>query len=817
MVQHLGKYLGKVREITGSLKISRTYALVSLDFFENLRYIRGKNTHGENEYSLTILENENLQKLFSTRPDGGTVRILRTEDDGRESDGNALIHYNARLCKKEIKAMIRDSGLYDPGENSADISYATNGHKAICGSRKLDVKLEKVGSRITLLRWENYKQTIKDFWPAANVRTLLGYEIHYREISKVTYEKHNLTKYDGRDACGGDDWIVLDKMPSTTISKSNDTLYWPQETDFLKVKPYSYYAYFISTLLLKEYAGSQGVQGAESDIKYFHTPEDIPEPPVSVRVAKTSYSSLNITWEPPEVPNGVIDHYEVVLTLNEINPARLINRPYCTDSGKVVQQKEDKKSRVFVIPSKAAVNKTLPEGVCDCDTCGALQPKNNGIKDTVDKMEEEIFFDAVINIIFESPNSPLSPGPSSGGREKRSVSGQLKKDSGALEENAILPEEDVDDGKTFESQNNNETAEEEEEEEEEEDDVEVEKDGLERVPVKNSVRMGEGPKDPMPYSVAKKLPDGGKIYKVFAARVDGDRRSLYVPNLKHYGGYTITVRACQQVRTLDTDGSLIATGNVADLGEDGRGGSQDGVRYEKFCSMDVVREERVLHKPGADDIESDVWTSVQNDTNRVWLSWHPPSDPNELILNYIVELKSKQDSAGSTECVTAKDFKDANYRFRPDRTGSYYVRVRAVSVYGQGAWTKYKWITVPGETGTLVVAVVVPIIFVLLVLVVLTAFYQYRRSKQPEYGPNVVSFNGLYCSVGELYKVDEWEVEREKVVIGEELGSGAFGRVHKGTYDDPDKGLIECAIKTVKEGASHAECIQFLQEAQTMK
>ena len=826
VVQQLEQYLGKVKEITGGLKISRTYALVSLDFFRNLQYIRGKNKYGDNKYSLTILENENLQKLFPVREDGSTVRVLRTDDDGSESDGNAFIHYNARLCKEEIKSLIRNSGLEDPGENSPDISYATNGGKAICGSRKLKVELQKVDSNIALIQWENYKQTIKDVWQEANVRTLLGYKIHYREISEATFRAQNMTKYDGRDACGGDDWVVLDQTPTTTLEKDEESgmLYWPPEFLFLSpLLPYSYYAIFISTLLVKEYAGSEGVEGAESDIIYFHTPEDIPKPPTEVRVRKTSYSSFNLTWEPPEVPNGIIDHYEIVLTLNEINAARLMDRPYCKESMKATdmaafdKKEEEEKEKAFAGGDATLANVTSSaDGTCDCATCGGVAvKKNNGIKAPSQKMQEEFFFDAVLNVVFDAQSSsssaPVEEEEEEGGRVKRSVEVAVPKrwrrsvgDAQGKEKqrNAILLDSGLDSEAPDAAQGKNET-------EEEDDGIEVEEDGLERYRVMNS-KMG-GLSEPMPYSEAQRFPDGRKIYKVFAKRVPGDQRSLFVRDLKHYGGYTISVRACQAAFEVKDYMFMMGEGSS----------TEDAVKkkeYMKFCSMDVVKEERVLHKPGADDITSKVRTISQNDTNRVWLSWDPPSDPNELILNYVLELKSKQESAGSIECVTAKQFEDAGRRFRPDRTGSYYVRVRAVSLRGEGNWTDSQWITVPSEASTMIVAIVVPIVVVSLALIAAAAAYQYKRSKDHIPDGGVVSVNPNYWQLGELYQADEWEVDRHKVVIGEELGRGAFGKVHKGTFDDQENGvLVECAIKTVREGASHTECLEFLNEAQTMK
>ena len=38
-----------------------------------------------------------------------------------------------------------------------------------------------------------------------------------------------------------------------------------------------------------------------------------------------------------------------------------------------------------------------------------------------------------------------------------------------------------------------------------------------------------------------------------------------------------------------------------------------------------------------------------------------------------------------------------------------------------------------------------------------------------------------------MYVVDDWEVEREDVDIGTELGKGSFGMVYKGTFKDPKK------------------------------
>lgn len=70
------------------------------------------------------------------------------------------------------------------------------------------------------------------------------------------------------------------------------------------------------------------------------------------------------------------------------------------------------------------------------------------------------------------------------------------------------------------------------------------------------------------------------------------------------------------------------------------------------------------------------------------------------------------------------------------------------------------------------------------------------------------------CLQDEVYIVDEWEIEREKVELGKQLGGGAFGVVFAGKYDDVKLGKIDVAVKTVKDSQL---CRNLLSEAQVMK
>ena len=80
VVEELQRHLNRVKIITGSLKIARSFPIVSLDFFHNLEEIQGIRPQDSKEnkkhYSITIMENENLQKLFSTKVNGRNVKVI---------------------------------------------------------------------------------------------------------------------------------------------------------------------------------------------------------------------------------------------------------------------------------------------------------------------------------------------------------------------------------------------------------------------------------------------------------------------------------------------------------------------------------------------------------------------------------------------------------------------------------------------------------------------------------------------------------------------------------------------------------------------
>ena len=166
IVRHLKENLGKVKIITGSLKIKRSFPIMSLDFFESLEMIEGiqpvpaKGEEPVNKYSLEISENENLQKLFPILPDGSSVKIQwrRSKIDHPVPSGKALIHFNPNLCYSEIDRMVNASGLQKPKDE--DISKLTNGDKAVCSQNKLKLTLRNDISPLIFVNFDSYQNVI---------------------------------------------------------------------------------------------------------------------------------------------------------------------------------------------------------------------------------------------------------------------------------------------------------------------------------------------------------------------------------------------------------------------------------------------------------------------------------------------------------------------------------------------------------------------------------------------------------------------------------------------------------------------------------
>lgn len=110
--------LKDIEIIEGSLKITRSFPIVSLHFFKKLRVIKGQ-TLETNRYALYVMDNPNLQVLFEQK-----VLIEK---------GKLFFHFNPKLCYDLIKKL-QDDVVELRGANLAieDVAINSNGDKTGC-------------------------------------------------------------------------------------------------------------------------------------------------------------------------------------------------------------------------------------------------------------------------------------------------------------------------------------------------------------------------------------------------------------------------------------------------------------------------------------------------------------------------------------------------------------------------------------------------------------------------------------------------------------------------------------------------------------
>eukprot|EP00118_Oscarella_pearsei_P018035 m.182202 g.182202 ORF g.182202 m.182202 type:complete len:1194 (+) comp39289_c0_seq20:59-3640(+) len=119
-------------------------------------------------------------------------------------------------------------------------------------------------------------------------------------------------------------------------------------------------------------------------------------------------------------------------------------------------------------------------------------------------------------------------------------------------------------------------------------------------------------------------------------------------------------------------------------------------------------------------------------------------------------------------------------------------------------------------------AIIAPAVVSILCLIVMIAVVGYcivgkrRRFLMQNQSPdNMEAFNMVY-SERLVYVSDEWEVDREDVIVEELLGEGAFGKVHRGIFQRSDSSQT-VAIKSCRNGGDSEDATLFLNEASVMK
>ncbi|XP_072941369.1 insulin-like receptor isoform X2 [Epargyreus clarus] len=296
--------LGEIRVISGCLKVTRSYPLVSLMFLRSLERIGGKCDDNKTQTVLHIFNNPNLELLWDW-----SIKKLVIET------GKLFIHFNPKLCYSQIlplKNMTRQSTF-----DEIEVSQDNNGNQASCLQETLNLSVQTVHRSFVVLTWDKYCLT--------DSRKLLGYSVYYLPT------ENNVTIYGQRDACS-DNWnaldIPMDKLQNNTDpveAKSTKVLTNPCENaqpEFYllsQLTPYTRYALYVKT-----YTTLQDQKGAQSAIVYFRTLPGQPSPPLGLTAESVRAHSATIRWAPPALPNGTITSYRIELQANFYNRPKIL-------------------------------------------------------------------------------------------------------------------------------------------------------------------------------------------------------------------------------------------------------------------------------------------------------------------------------------------------------------------------------------------------------------------------------------------------------------------------------------------------------------
>nr|XP_045624829.1 uncharacterized protein LOC123774536 [Procambarus clarkii] len=260
--RELEEHLSNIEEITGFLKIFRS-SLTSLSFLNSLTRIGGEILL-HNNYSLVVLDNPNLHSLWNT--------TNLTVDNGK-----VFVQSNPKLCLHHIQQLVNDANI--TGLSETDVSSTSNGDKAPCNVRPLNATVNSSPLYGTL--------TV----------TVASTSLPPDTVYYVNYKKtdNNVSLYESEGPCSDLGWSTMEMGAGTGT--------------IVSLEPYTRYAVYV-----KVYSLGTSTKGAQSDVLYAITSPYNPTEPVHLGWTSPNSSSLEVWWEPPRRPNGVIDHYLVTLT-----------------------------------------------------------------------------------------------------------------------------------------------------------------------------------------------------------------------------------------------------------------------------------------------------------------------------------------------------------------------------------------------------------------------------------------------------------------------------------------------------------------------
>uniref|UniRef100_A0A915HLP0 receptor protein-tyrosine kinase n=1 Tax=Romanomermis culicivorax TaxID=13658 RepID=A0A915HLP0_ROMCU len=700
------------------IKVSFSKSLSSLDFFKNLRIIRG-NALWAGRFAFTIFQNKNLVSMWNRPSNSAFLRIL---------NGGIQFQNNPRLCMDEIQNFAQQISL--PSHSDKDISPFSNSNTV-----KIDLTVGFSDKHVVVLNWTPYEGG-----------EFIGYKVYFRTVNDESVDINV-----DRDSCG-EQWTMNffqnDLTQGLLRNLSADTLY----------------ALYVQTATVHGKGHPVGI----SDVKYVRTKYAAPSAPRFVEKSSTK-NQISLVWIEPEKPHGQITHYKISITMKPMMLDDGVN--YCAkhtanrkmsaltiDWRRNVETSSDAAHSPFISAhsspfgteaSLAAqilkINNKNEENCPKRSCCFCVEDKRNKI-DLDKNVELSIFEDRIHEVIFPSMSYSYESGRR---RRKRSIKNNVNipKASIFLHADTVQP---------FNSSYDYESL---------------------------------------------KIDDYSTFSPVFTFNASTSHFTFQ--NLQHFSLYEFRIWACQN-RTV----------------------------RRNYCSYEPLTLQVLTQHSVQDDIidYNTISIKVINHTDRS-VSWKAPAYPNGQILAFEIRYRrvdSNETSANLySKCVPVVDSRRRNYNLTLSdlSPGDYEFRIRAVTQANTVYWTEINFSVDRLSTFDLVLIAFCAVTIAFLSICVLTTGYFYfkRLEFSSKYVMQFFSANPDYFSQVEVYKADEWELNRDELQLIREIGSGTFGKVYEGrALFSPVKSqcglsFTRCAVKTVSEKADMFEKFRFLIEASVMK
>ncbi|CAB3401307.1 unnamed protein product [Caenorhabditis bovis] len=798
MAKEIAESFKKIHTIRGFLNIYRSATFVNLYMFKNLKTIQGNFLH-KGKYSLLISENANLKKLFDPSV---TFTVER---------GHIQFHNNRMLCFHLIRQFMEMLGR-ETEMQDVDQSVSSNGDKAICEDSSFEVKVVGVGNHYINLEWPAFNTTDIDH------RKFLGYEVYYKEVDRVDY---NMSIDDNRSACF-DSWhsIFVEVREDAEAAKA-ETVNATISNEH--IKPFTIYAFYVSTQMVHHI----GARNAISKIGFTTTSFAVPEAPM-VTVRRVTTDEIELSWEPPHKPNGIITHYivswrEIDLEMHSaskhfcnIDPQLNTKRPGVI-SNEDIDQKVTSTTKAPSITSfigKESEKNTCSSiaGCCECPKSINVEQTEEGaefennLHDTIFVQSCDFDYSAERCVEWvpekEEITEDVTKRRRRDNRLRRVMDAWEKKRREIYKANHTI-RNTLNDYEAYtavliklrrrrsiESPKTDET-----------DDDGKPKNRI--IVGKKAENASEDSKMPLVNAESEKLIADRLMTRKVEAR-DGTN-AFTIINLRHYHLYAISVIACQDP---NVEGSHCSKAEkVAAL----------KVRTNPLPDVDLVPKESIQF-------------DYMNTTSAVRVTWMAPNNSNGGIFGYYIKMINTAGAAPHQICHPSVlgnwTPHDDGIIFRNLADGSYKVEIITVSelkvvaegtisdnvvkIYTPGFWT-YDRISY---------AVGLFLIILLIIGAILFRVIKKHYGQKVKRLADFMSSNPEYL-IEQVYKEDEWELARDNLEILEEIGSGSFGKVYRGMGKDVQSvsGVVfgECAIKTVQDGTDNAQRVHFLLEANVMK